>query len=130
MKNIDYVMQYKIGEIIINYKEKPVYDFFKRSFDIVASSLAIILLSWLFVIIAILIKATSKGPVLYKSIRYTKDGKAFKFLKFRSMVVDAEEQHEDLMDRDDGNSNGVRLKIKDDPRITKVGKIFKKNFFR
>ena len=118
--------EYKIDKVIINYKNKPIYDFFKRTLDIFCSGLAIILLSPLLTVIAILIKLTSKGPVIYKSVRYTKNGKPFMFLKFRTMVQNAEDMHEELMEYDDGNSNGVRLKIKNDPRITKVGKFIRK----
>ena len=120
------VKEYPVKTILINYKEKPFYEFLKRTVDICASGLGIILSSWLMLIIAILIKCTSKGPVLYKSIRYTKNGKPFVFLKFRSMVDKAEDLHEEMMDQDSGNSDGVRLKIKNDPRVTKIGKFLRK----
>ena len=57
----------------IKYKKKPIYSFFKRFFDILLSFLGIILLSWFIIIIAILVKLTSKGPVFYVSERIGKN---------------------------------------------------------
>lgn len=62
----------------------------KRAIDIVVSLIAAIILSPVFLITAIAIKVTDHGPVFYKQVRLTKDGKEFKILKFRSMRVDAE----------------------------------------
>ena len=86
----------------------------KRAFDILASTLAIILLSPFMLVTAIAIKAQDGGPVLYKQVRLTKDRKEFKVLKFRSMRVDAEK-------------DGVaRLATENDDRITPVGKLIRK----
>ena len=84
---------------------------FKRIIDVVISILAIILLSWLYLIIALLIKCTSKGPVLFKQDRIGKDGKVFKILKFRSMRVGAEK-------------SGV-YSDKKDPRVTTIGRFIR-----
>ena len=84
---------------------------FKRIIDVVISILAIILLSWLYLIIALLIKCTSKGPVLFKQDRIGKDGKVFKMLKFRSMRVGAEK-------------SGV-YSDKKDPRVTTIGRFIR-----
>ena len=65
-------------------------DFLKRLFDIVSSLVAIILLTPLWIIVSVLIKCDSKGPVFFRQGRRTKDGRVFEMLKFRSMVVDAE----------------------------------------
>ena len=86
-------------------------NFFKRFIDLTLSVLALIVLSWLYLIIAILIKLTSPGPVLFKQDRIGKDGKVFKILKFRSMKVGAEK-------------SGVYSDNKD-PRVTKVGKFIR-----
>ena len=86
-------------------------NFFKRFIDLTLSVLALIVLSWLYLIIAILIKLTSPGPVLFKQDRIGKDGKVFKILKFRSMKVGAEKA-------------GVYSDNKD-PRVTKVGKFIR-----
>ena len=86
----------------------------KRCFDVVASVLALIILSPVFLICAIVVKATSKGPVFYVQERIGKGGKPFKMAKFRSMRVDAE-------------ANGTpQLSSEDDPRITKFGKFMRK----
>lgn len=105
-------------------KKKSVYYFFKRLFDIFSSSLALILFSWLFLIIAILVKCTSKGPVFYVSNRVGKDGRVFRFYKFRSMRVNADKELEDLLKYNE--TGGITFKMKDDPRITKFGKFLRK----
>lgn len=85
----------------------------KRSFDIVASGIGLIVLSPLFLIISIFIKIESKGPVFFKQGRRTKDGKIFKMYKFRSMIVDAENQGTGLFN------------FENDPRVTKVGRFLR-----
>ncbi len=89
-------------------KGRPFSRFMKRAFDIVASALLIILLSPVMLFLAVWIKADSKGPVLYKSIRVTKYNKDFKILKFRTMVQNADKQ-------------GALITVSGDNRITKVG---------
>ena len=86
----------------------------KRAFDIVASILALVILSPVFLACAIIVKATSKGPVFYAQERIGKGGKPFKMSKFRSMRVDAE------------SSGTPQLSSDDDPRITKFGKFMRK----
>ena len=86
----------------------------KRIFDIVASFLALIVLSPVFLVCAIIVKTTSKGPVFYVQERIGKGGKPFKMAKFRSMRVDAE------------SSGTPMLSSDDDPRITKFGKFMRK----
>lgn len=96
------------------YHPQPEYLFIKGLLDIVISAAALVILSPIFLITAIAIKATDHGPVFYKQIRLTKDGKEFGILKFRSMRVDAEK-------------DGVaRLSSGDhDDRITPVGKVIR-----
>lgn len=101
------------------------YAFFKRLFDIVVSFVATIIISPLLIILWLLVKLTSKGPAIYTSIRVGKNGKKFKFYKFRSMVVNAEEMKKDLMNQNE-MKDGVYFKMKDDPRITKIGKFLRK----
>lgn len=101
------------------------YAFFKRLFDIVVSFVATIIISPLLIILWLLVKLTSKGPGIYTSIRVGKNGKKFKFYKFRSMVVNAEEMKKDLMNQNE-MKDGVYFKMKDDPRITKIGKFLRK----
>ena len=96
------------------YHPQPEYLFIKRLLDIVISAVALVVLSPVFLVTAIAIKATDHGPVFYKQIRLTKDGKEFGILKFRSMRVDAEK---------DGIA---RLSSGDhDDRITPVGKVIR-----
>lgn len=106
------------------YKKKPIYDFFKRIFDVFGSFVLIILLSWLLLIIGILVKCTSKGPMIYKSKRVGKNGKEFTFYKFRSMRVGAEQELESLLSQNE--MGGITFKMKNDPRITKFGKFLRK----
>jgi len=103
---------------------KPVYDFFKRLFDIVLSAFALIVLSPLFLIIAILIKREDGGKVFYSQTRLTKGNKEFKMYKFRSMCVNADQMLDSLMDRNE--MSGPAFKITDDPRITKIGKFIRR----
>ncbi|MCC6102764.1 MAG: exopolysaccharide biosynthesis polyprenyl glycosylphosphotransferase [Atopobium sp.] len=100
------------------------YRFAKRLFDIVFSLLVLVLLSWLYAVVAIAIKRDSEGPVFFKQERVGKDGKTFKMYKFRSMYVDAEERLKDLQDLNE--KDGPVFKIKDDPRITRVGHFIRK----
>lgn len=101
------------------------YRFIKRLFDVVASSVAVVILSPVFLIIAIAIKVNDPaGPVFYTQTRVGKDGKPFKMFKFRSMVTNADELLERL--RDQNEVEGAMFKMKDDPRITKVGKFIRK----
>jgi lipopolysaccharide/colanic/teichoic acid biosynthesis glycosyltransferase len=85
----------------------------KRTFDFVAAGLALLLLWPLMVIIAIAIKATSPGPVFYRGVRIGKEGKPFRIIKFRSMVVDAERA-------------GPVSTADDDPRLTRIGRFIRK----
>lgn len=106
-------------------KESILYSITKRLIDIVGSLCGIILLSPLFLIVAILIKLEDpKGKVFFAQERNGRYPKTFKMYKFRSMVHNAEELLKDLMDRNE--QTGPVFKINDDPRITKVGKFIRK----
>ena len=107
------------------YRKKPlVYKAVKRLFDIAASVLILIVLSPLFLILAILIKIEDGGPVFYSGMRWGKDLKYFPMHKFRSMCVDAEAKTNDVLKENE--KNGMAFKIKDDPRITKIGRFLRK----
>ena len=112
------------GKIVVKYKKKPIYSFLKRCIDIFGALFGIILLSWLMIIVAILVKCTSKGPIIYVSQRVGKNGKLFKFYKFRSMRIGAEAELEQLLQYNE--TQGITFKMKDDPRITKFGKFIRK----
>ena len=101
-----------------------VYLFLKRGLDIVASTLGLIVLSPIIILVAIAIKLESKGPVLFSQDRIGKNGKIFKIYKMRSMVQNAEELKEKLLEQNE--MSGPMFKMKDDPRITKVGKFIRK----
>ena len=104
--------------------EFSLYEVIKRLIDVVCSFLGVIVLSPLFIIIAIIIKMTSKGPVFFSQKRVGKNGKEFDMYKFRSMVVNAEELKEKLASQNE--MSGPMFKMKDDPRVTKVGKFIRK----
>ena len=87
--------------------------FIKRLFDIVSAGALALVLTPLWIIVAIAIKLDSKGPVFFKQNRRTKDGRVFKMLKFRSMVVNAEQMAAGLFN------------YENDPRVTKVGRFLR-----
>lgn len=93
--------------------------FTKRVFDCVGAALALVVLSPVFLVVALLIKKDSPGPVFFHQERIGRNGVPFRMHKFRSMVVDAEDLLKDLQKVSEGN--GVLFKLKDDPRITKIG---------
>ncbi|MDP9982284.1 exopolysaccharide biosynthesis polyprenyl glycosylphosphotransferase [Pseudarthrobacter oxydans] len=96
----------------------------KRLFDVVVSGAIIVLASPLLLIIALVLKLTDPGPVLFKQERVGIEGTHFGMLKFRSMVVDAERRLAELEHRNEGN--GLLFKMKNDPRITPVGRFLRK----
>ena len=98
----------------------------KRMFDILFSGLLILFLSPIFLIVAILVKLDSKGSVLYKSKRVGTGYKIFNFYKFRSMRMDADQQISNLSELnqyagEDGNEKSAFVKLKNDPRATRLG---------
>lgn len=100
-------------------ERKPVYDFFKRAFDIAASLCAIIILSWVMGLAAIAVKLEDGGPAIYTQTRVGKNGKFFKVYKLRSMRVGADRQKKELIGQNE--MEGPAFKMENDPRITKVG---------
>ena len=115
--------------IELNYQEiydhKPnIYKWIKRAFDVVAASIALILLSPIFLITALAIIMEDGGPVFFTQQRAGKDMKSFKIYKFRSMYRNAESQFERMQAQNE--QTGHAFKIKDDPRITHVGKFIRK----
>ncbi|WP_336296929.1 sugar transferase [Bacillus pretiosus] len=108
-----------------NINQKRSYIFMKRLIDIVGSFCGIIILLPVFIIVAICIKLEDpKGPVFFKQMRVGKDEKDFGMYKFRSMVTDAEEKLQDLLQHNE--VSGAMFKMKDDPRVTKIGKFIRK----
>lgn len=118
-------MQLNNDKAELKYKNKKmIYKFSKRLIDIIFSLLGIVILSPIVLVIAILIKIDSKGPIIFSQDRIGKDEKSFKMYKFRSMVVNAEELKEKLAKQNE--MSGPMFKIKDDPRITKIGRFIRK----
>ncbi|NLJ08857.1 MAG: undecaprenyl-phosphate galactose phosphotransferase WbaP [Treponema sp.] len=103
----------------------------KRALDLFLVSLGGILLMPLFLIIALLIKLSSPGPVLYKHTRIGRNGKPFKAYKFRSMVVDADKRLKELLEKDPEARKEweATFKLKNDPRITSIGRFLRKTSF-
>jgi len=99
--------------------------FIKRSFDIALSGMVLLALSPFLLLIALIIKLTSPGPVIFKQKRSAfKGGKEFYFLKFRTMYVDAEERKKELSHLNE--TNGALFKMKKDPRVTPFGRFLRK----
>ncbi len=96
----------------------------KRVFDVAAASVALVLLSPLFAVVALLVNLTSHGPVFFRQERIGRGGRSFELLKFRSMVADAEQRKADLV----GHNQAAEgfFKIADDPRITRVGRVLRR----
>ncbi len=93
-------------------KKKRASIFFKRLFDIFASSIMLIILSPVFLVLAIAIKIDSRGPVFYRQVRLTQYNKEFRIFKFRSMVQNAD--------------RGSQVTVSSDARITRIGKLVRK----
>ena len=104
---------------------KKVYIKVKRVIDVILASIALILLSPLFAIIAIAIKIDSKGPVFFAHKRIGKNGNIIKLYKFRSMVINAEELIKSFTP-EQMREYKENYKLTNDPRITKVGKFLRK----
>ncbi|WP_423231027.1 sugar transferase [Clostridium gasigenes] len=104
--------------------ENKLYLFSKRALDIVASLIGLIVLSPLIVIIGILIRIESKGPIIFSQKRIGLKGRKFEMYKFRSMVPNAEELKKKLLEQNE--MSGPMFKMKEDPRITKTGKFIRK----
>ena len=112
--NIGIVPILEYSDIDINYRQRG-----KRLFDFILSLLLLIILLPFFVLLMILIKLDSPGPVFYYSKRHGHNARVFAMLKFRSMVINADELLTQLKDKNE--VDGPIFKIKKDPRITRVG---------
>jgi len=105
----------------------PTFDrFAKRTLDVVGSALGLVALLPILLIIAVLIRIDSRGPILFRQPRVGRGGQAFRCLKFRTMVPDAEARLAALESRNE-SAGGVLFKIKDDPRITPLGRFLRRS---
>ncbi|TCS83370.1 sugar transferase [Tepidibacillus fermentans] len=110
-----------VSQINTNYS---FYIYVKRTFDIIVSLLLILLFLPIFLIVAVLIRLESKGPVFFLQERVGQFGNTFKIIKFRSMLVNAEEILPTLKEFQERKE--VYVKMKNDPRVTKIGSIIRK----
>ncbi len=105
--------------------ETPTYSgrklYTKRAFDLVGSGLLILVLSPVLLVLALLVKTSSPGPVFFLQERVGLNGSTFRMIKFRSMVVDAEARLQELSTLDRAEGNAVLFKMKNDPRVTRIG---------
>ncbi|MCE5347909.1 MAG: exopolysaccharide biosynthesis polyprenyl glycosylphosphotransferase [Bacteroidales bacterium] len=109
----------------INVPYKSYATALKQLMDIIISQLLLIILSPLLIVITLSIKLTSKGPVIYKQARIGLRGRKFNLYKFRTMVTNADMLKKDL--EAENEADGPVFKIKDDPRVTKIGKLLRKS---
>ena len=110
---------------VVTVPERKGYLIVKRMMDIVGALCGLVIFLPVFLLVAILIKlGDPRGSVFFKQRRIGKDGKPFEMYKFRSMVSGAEEMLERLLDRNE--VDGAMFKIKDDPRITRVGRFIRR----
>ena len=107
-----------------SYPRQPWQEVGKRGLDLILSGIGLILLSPVFILVALAIKITSKGPVVFAQQRVGLNGRTFNIYKFRSMVANAEELKERLSDLNE--MSGPVFKIMNDPRVTSLGKFIRK----
>lgn len=116
------------GKTIVLNQEKidnrMLYRFFKKITDKALGVMALIVLSPIFLIISLLIKCEDQGPVFFVQSRIGRNGRIFKMYKFRSMCVNADSEITTLMDQNE--VDGAMFKIKNDPRVTRVGRVIRK----
>jgi lipopolysaccharide/colanic/teichoic acid biosynthesis glycosyltransferase len=98
----------------------------KRALDIIVASAVMLLATPAMIVVALLIKLTDRGPVLFWQTRVGKWGQTFRFPKFRSMVMNAEALQKDLMASNQHGGDGITFKMRRDPRITWIGRIIRK----
>jgi exopolysaccharide biosynthesis polyprenyl glycosylphosphotransferase len=99
--------------------------FVKRAVDVVGASLLLLLGAPFLLLTALIVRLTSRGPALYASTRLGEHGREFRVFKFRSMYQDAENRRADLLELNESDG-GILFKIRDDPRVTRIGKLLRK----
>ena len=127
------IIKFDDNNKVLEQKEKKTfneitYSFLKRTVDITASAAALLLLSPVFLVTSLAIRKDSDGPAMFTQKRIGKDGKLFEIYKFRTMVPDADKKLFELLDKDEKarEEYKVNKKLKNDPRITKVGNFLRK----
>lgn len=114
------------NNLIVKPKNGVFYLFLKRAFDIFASLIFLLLFGWFILLLALIKFCEDWHNPFYTSARVGKDGKIIKFHKIRTMIPDAEKYKQELIDKGLNEVDGPVFKIKNDPRITKVGKLYRK----
>ena len=117
-------LKIELENIEENKENLKFYEICKRGIDIIGAGSGLFLLSPVIAIVACAVKFTSEGPIFFSQKRVGKNGQLFDMYKFRSMVVNAEELKEKLAHQNE--MSGPMFKMKDDPRVTKVGKFIRK----
>lgn len=127
------IIKFDDNNKVLEQKEKKTfneitYSFLKRTVDITASATALLLLSPVFLVTSLAIRKDSDGPAMFTQKRIGKDGKLFEIYKFRTMVPDADKKLFELLDKDEKarEEYKVNKKLKNDPRITRVGNFLRK----
>lgn len=105
-------------------EKKNYYEIVKRIIDIVVFFICLIFFIPIFILISLIIKLESKGPIIFKQLRAGKDGKPFFMYKFRSMRYEAEDEKERIIHLNE--KKGPIFKIREDPRLTKFGKFLRR----
>jgi len=99
--------------------------FIKRVLDVALSGMALLMASPLFIIVGLFIYIENPGPIFYTQIRVGLNGRTFPFYKFRSMVMNADQMKDALLDQNE-SGGGVIFKMKNDPRITRIGRFIRR----
>lgn len=119
-----------VAGLPLMHVETPTFQgaqlFVKRIFDLLGAAVLLILLSPLLLVIALIISVSTPGPVLFRQERVGLKGRPFRILKFRSMVVNAEDQIQGLLDQQRDAGNAVLFKLRDDPRVTPIGRFIRR----
>jgi lipopolysaccharide/colanic/teichoic acid biosynthesis glycosyltransferase/ADP-glucose pyrophosphorylase len=113
-----------VNPSVLNSQKRPLFLFAKRGFDIIAAFLGLAFMSPVLFLIAVAIKWDSHGPVFFRQKRCGRGGHDFGMLKFRTMVIDAEQQQKKFESRK--STDGPMFKLENDPRITRVGRFLRK----
>ena len=127
------IIKFDDNNKVLEQKEKKTfneitYSFLKRTVDITASAAALLLLSPVFLVTSLAIRKDSDGPAMFTQKRIGKDGKLFEIYKFRTMVPDADKKLFEMLEKDEKAREEYKInkKLKNDPRITKVGNFLRK----
>ena len=127
------IIKFDDNNKVLEQKEKKTfneitYSFLKRTVDITASATALLLLSPVFLVTSLAIRKDSDGPAMFTQKRIGKDGKLFEIYKFRTMVPDADKKLFEMLEKDEKAREEYKLnkKLKNDPRITKLGNFLRK----